>query len=131
MDEISLSRQEMNIYCRYLTGLTADEQSLSLFENAIQHEATTLNEKEINLLQFMIGNNWSIGLVDSALGLFNANHRLRKRMIIAFAILETSPHYFDFFKPKAFSRFHLFTLIAKGMQDALQGIAGSFILLFY
>ena len=121
----------MNIYCRYLTGLNADEQSMALFARAIEHEETTLNDKEINLLQFMIRNTWSIGLVDSALGLFNSNHRLRKRMIIAFAILETSPHYFDFFKPKALSRIHLLTLIGKGMQDALQGLAGSIILLFY
>ncbi len=131
MDELTLSRQEMIVYCRYLTGQTADSQSLSLFERAIQHEETTLNDVEIKLLQFMISNTWSVGFIDSALGLFNPKHRLRKRMIIAFAILETSPLYFDFFKPKTFSRFHLLTLMAKGVQDGLQGLAGSLILLFF
>ena len=75
MDELSLSRQEMNIYCRYLTGQNADTQCLSLFEQAIQHEETILNDAEINLLRFMINNTWSIGLIDSALGLFNSKHR--------------------------------------------------------
>jgi hypothetical protein len=131
MDENSLSRQEINIYCKYLTGKAADEQSLSLFARAIQHEETILNDNEINLLQFMIRNTWSVGLIDSALGLFRPKHRLRKRMIIAFAILETSPVYFDFFKPRAFAKFHLITLAFKGLQEAMQGLAGSVILLFY
>lgn len=131
MDELSLSRQEMIIYSGYLTGKIADEQSLSLFEKAIQHEETVLNDTEINLLLFMIRNTWSIGCIDSALGLFNQKHRLRKRMIIAFAILETSPLYYDFFRPKAFSRFHLLTLIAKGMLEGLQALAGSIILIFF
>jgi hypothetical protein len=102
MDELTLSRQEMIVYCKYLTGKSADNQSLSLFERAIQHEETILNDAEIKLLQFIISNTWCIGFIDSALGLFNPKHRLRKRMIIAFAILETSPLYFDFFKPKTF-----------------------------
>jgi len=131
MNEFPLSRQEMTIYCRYLTGKNPDEQSLALFERAIEHEETILVDDEVRLVQFMISNTWSIGFVDSALGLFNPNHRLRKRMIIAFAILETSPLYFDFFKPKTFPRTHLLTLIAKGMQEALQGLAGSLILLFF
>lgn len=131
MDELSLSRQEMNIYCKYLTGQNADSQCLLLFERAIQHEETILNDAEINLLQFMIGNTWSIGFIDSALGLFNPKHRLRKRMIIAFAILETSPAYYNFFKPKTFSRVHLITLVFKGLQEVLQALTGSLILLFY
>jgi len=52
-------------------------------------------------------------------------------MIIAFAILETSPTYCNFFKPQTFSRLHIITLIIKAMQEALQGVAGSVILLFY
>jgi hypothetical protein len=128
MDEISLSRQEMSIYCKYLTGLNADEQCLALFYRAIQHEETVLNDSEIKLLQLIIRNPSAMGLIDSALGMFDPGHPLRKRMVIAFAILETSPVYFEFFKPKVFSRWHIFTLIAKGIQEAFQAVAGSIIL---
>ena len=131
MDENSLSSAEISIYCKYLTGQEVDEQSRALFQRAIQHEETVLNEKELRLLQFIIRNPFTIGLIDSSLGLFRPKHRLRKRMIIGFAILETSPLYFNYFRPRVFSRAHLLTLMAKGLQEALQGIAGSFILLFY
>ena len=131
MDELSLSRQEMSIYCRYLTGLNADEQCITLFERTIQHEEAILNEAEVKLLQFMIANTWCIGFIDSALGLFNPKHRLRKLMILAFAILETSPVYYDFFKPKTFSRLHLITLMAEGLLELGQGLTGSLILLFF
>jgi len=131
MDENSLSGQEIDIYCKYLTGKNADEQSMLLFKRAIQHEETILDEKEIRLLQFMIRNTFNVGLIDSALGLFKPKHKLRKRMIIAFAILETSPLYYDYFKPRIFSRTHLFTLMVKGLQEVLQGLTGGIILLFY
>ena len=129
MDEISLSRQEMSIYCKYLTGMDADEQCLSLFQKAIQHEETTLNDHDLKLLQFTIRNPFTIGLIDSALGLFKPEHPLRKRMVIAFAILETSPVYFEFFRPKVFSGSHLLLLFAKGVQEAFQVVAGSIILI--
>ena len=128
-DENDLSRQEMSIYCKYLTGKEADSQSIALFQRAIKHEEVKLDEPSIKLLQFIIRNQFTIGSIDSALGLFQPSHPLRKRMVIAFAILETSPVYFDFFRPKAFSRFHIFTLAAKAALEALQGIAGSLILM--
>ena len=38
MSELLLSRMEMNCYARYLLNQQVDEQSLVLFERAIQHE---------------------------------------------------------------------------------------------
>ena len=128
-DENDLSRQEMSIYCKYLTGKEADEQSILLFQSAVRQQKIALNEDDIKLLQFIIRNQFTIGAIDSALGLFKPEHPLRKRMVIAFAILETSPLYFDFFKPKTFSPFHIFVLGAKGVQEVLQAVAGSLILI--
>ncbi len=131
MSELLLSRMEMNCYARYLLNQQADEQSLALFERAIQHEATILTTKEESLLQFMLNNSWSVSLIDAATGLFSPKHKLRKRMIIAFAILETNPLYFDFFHPKQFSFFYLLNLTMRGFVFGIKAIAGSIILLFF
>ena len=69
----------MNLYCKYLIGKNADEQSLALFERAIQHEETVLDNHELKLLIFILKNPWSLGFVDSAMGLFDAEHKLRKK----------------------------------------------------
>lgn len=131
MSEFSISRQEMNCYTNYLLGKNADEQSLSLFERAIKQEATILNEQEERLLRFMLNNSWSITLLDAAFGMFLPKHKLRKRMIISFAILETNPLYFNFFEPKQFSAFHFLSLTVRGFFQLLKALAGSIILLFF
>lgn len=131
MSELQLSRMEMNCYCHYLLNKNADEQSLALFERAILHEATILTAKEENLLRFMLNNTWSVSLVDAAMGLFSHNHKLRKRMIIAFAILETNPLYFDFFRPQQFSFFYFINLTARGFMQGVKALAGCVILFFF
>lgn len=131
MSEFSISRQEMNCYTNYLLGKNADEQSLSLFERAIKQEATILNSEEEKLLRFMLNNSWSVTLFDAAFGMFLPKHKLRKRMIISFAILETNPLYFDFFEPKQFSAFHFLSLTVRAFFQLLKALAGSIILLFF
>ena len=131
MSEFSISRQEMNCYTNYLLGKNADEQSLSLFERAIKQEATILNEEEERLLRFILNNSWTVTLLDAAFGMFLPKHKLRKRMIISFAILETNPLYFDFFHPKQFSFFYLLNLTMRGFVFGIKAIAGSIILLFF
>lgn len=131
MSELQLSRREMNCYCLYLLNQSADEQSLTLFERAILHEATILTEKEEQLLKFMLNNSWSVPLLDAATGLFSSKHKLRKRMIIAFAILETNPLYFEFFRPKQFSFFYFINLTARGFMQGVKAVAGAVILFFF
>jgi len=121
----------MNCYCRYLLGKAADERSLQLFEGAIQHEATILSDDEIILLEFMIRNPWSIGSIDACMGLFFHNHRLRKRMTIAFAILETNPMYFDFFRPRVFGPTYFLNLSVSAVKELFMALTGRIILLFF
>lgn len=130
MNEKDLSRKEMDGYCRYLLGKEADEQSLNLFTRAIQHEETTPNPDEIKLIEFILKNHWSISLIDAALGVFYPLHRMRKRMIIAFAILETNPMYYDFFRPKQYGRQFLGILIFKATKESIKAVIGRIILLF-
>ena len=130
-DELSLSKDEIDLYCWHLTGKNADEKSKELFARAILHEATVLNTAEVRLLEFILKNRWSVACVDAALGMFHPKHKLRKRMIIAFAILETNPVYYDFFAPKKLSSFYLFNLGFQAVKDGTLAVIGSIILLIF
>jgi hypothetical protein len=117
----------MNLYCRYLTGKDADEKSAELFDRAIQGNPEQLGGEE-KLIRFLIENRWSLGCVDAALGFFLPRHRVRCRMIIAFAILETNPRYFECFGPRRFSGWHAPLLVGKGVAEALKAGIGAIIL---
>ena len=131
MSEEEQSRQEMSVYCRYLMGKDADEQSLNLFAQAVRHQEVKLSENEQKLLHFLLHQPWSVSCIDAALGLFKPHHVLRRRMIIAFAILETNPLYYDFFRPRVIDRSHLAVLISKSIMEVMRATAGRFILLFF
>lgn len=124
------SRIEMQCYCNYLLGKEADEHSLGLFEKAAKQDTMQLLPADEKLLNFVIENTWALGMVDAALGLFYPKHVLRRRLITAFAILETNPLYFSFFKPKQFSSIYLFQLSGAAMVEGIKAIAGRIILFF-
>ncbi len=121
--------EEMRVYCRYFTGSEADEGSVNSFERGVVQKCIPLNEKEERALRFLIRNAWSIGCIDAALGLFHPPCNLRRRFVLAYAILETNPVYFDFFCPRRYPVFYPAVLAAKAAGEAIKGIVGSFILL--
>ncbi len=125
------ARHEMDIYCQYVVGQKADEHSLQLFERAILQHKADLSVSEQQLLLFMINHPYSVGLVDASVGMFHPNHILRKRMVIAFAILETNPLYYNFFCPKQYSLLHLPVLAFKGMGQLVQALAGKLLMLAF
>ena len=125
------ARHEMDIYCQYLVGQKADEHSLLIFERAILQHKADLSAAEQQLLQFMINHTWTVGLVDAAVGMFHPNHILRKRMVIAFAILETNPLYYNFFCPKQYSVLHLPVLGLKGLGQLVQALGGKLLMMAF
>ena len=124
------SRAELNCYCQYLLGKEADEQSIMLFEKASQQSASILSTATEKIIAFMIQHPSSVSFIDAAIGLFYPKHPLRKRMITAFAILETNPLYFSFFKPKEFSSLYLITLTGSAIAQGIKALTGRIILFF-
>lgn len=122
------SSKEMNGYTNYLIGTNADEQSLLLFEKASHQPSMQLSEREKKLLHFVLQHKWGMGCVDAAMGIFTPKHPIRKRMITAFAILETNPMYFSFFKPRSFHLFYFFILSAKAILHVVKALTGRIIL---
>jgi hypothetical protein len=122
--------REMNLYCGYLTGQPADGHSLALFTRAVEFGIAPLDDRGKQLLRFLIRNQWSFGCVDAALGVFLPRHGLRRRMMLAFAILETNPACFEVFRPRQFSRFHVLTLGWKGALELVKAVFGRILLGF-
>ncbi len=119
---------EMDLYCRYLTGNLADALSQALFPRGVDRGLVQLGSGEEKVRQFILRNPWSVGSIDAALGLFVPKHGLRRRMILAFAILEANPYFFEAFRPKSYSHAHVLTLACRGMAELFKSVIGRIIL---
>lgn len=119
----------MKLYCRYITGLEADAHSVNLFAHAIAQHKADLTTSEAALLQVMLQYPRSIPFIDAALGLFYAEHILRKRMIVAFAILETNPAYYSFFQPRQYSPLYILRLGIMGVLQVIKALIGKLIMM--
>ena len=122
--------REMELYCRDLTGQPADGHALTLFTRAVELGIAPLDDRGEKLLRFLFRNEWSLGCVDAALGVFLPRHELRRRMMLAFAILETNPGCFEVFRPRLLSRFHVLTLGLKGALELGKAVIGRVLLGF-
>lgn len=118
----------MDLYCRYLTGRPADALSQELFGHAVNLGLVKLESGEERARQLILRNPWSVGPVDAALGFFLPKHGLRRRMILAFAILEANPDYFENFRPRSFSVAHAPVLACRGAVELFKAFIGRIIL---
>ena len=126
--DLSPRHREIDLYCRYLTGQPADEKSQLLFTRAVELGVAPLELRGENILRFLLNNEWCFGCVDAALGVFLPQHEIRQRMMLAFAVLEANPIYFDVFRPRPFSQFHAVTLAFKGLGELVKAVLGRILL---
>jgi len=121
-------RQEMKQYIRYITGRTATEHSLQQFSKANLQPSFALNPEEEYQLRQVLPYPILIPLIDCATGLFLPNHFLRKRMTLAFAIIETDTAYVDLFMPRPFRIYGFAQLAFRGTTAVFKAIIGRIVL---
>lgn len=124
-DELKL---EMQHYIRYITGRKASDHAIQLFIKANREATFVLTEYEIEQIRKIVPHPILLPLIDCATGLFLPNHFFRKRMTLAFAIIETDPTYIDLFMPRPFRIYGFAQLAFRGTTAVFKAIIGRWIL---
>ena len=124
MDDLSL-RQEAEIFGRYLVKRPPGDAAKTLYSHAIRSTPTTIEIKDQKILQFILHNAWSIGLVDSGLALLKPASEVRRRLYIMFSILESTPECSDIFLAKKRNPFYLLIILLSGVRAIIKGLVGS------
>jgi hypothetical protein len=78
-----------------------------------------MNDLDSKILNFIEKNNWSIRIVDCGLSLFLKNSNLKKRFLLATAIIESTPESFGAFLNSERIKFAKIKLVFVGISSAV------------
>jgi hypothetical protein len=96
--------EEIVVFGRYLVDTEPPTKAVELYLAAQQHHfREPLGRQDRSVLQFALRHPWALGSLEAACALLNPSALLRRKLLLAAAILEVSPECADRFLPE-FSR---------------------------
>lgn len=102
VDEERALHEEARLFGRYLLGRTPPADLLARYAEADRTIWTTFpTPREAALVGFVRRHPWSVGILDAAAALLQPSGRLRGKILVMSAILETSPVFADDFLPRS------------------------------
>lgn len=107
---------EAKLFLNYIQTQSANSESIEKYLKAIEKLQLTLNEQENVILNFAFQNPKSIRFIDCGLSLFNPQSHLKKRLIVATSIVESSPQSFHSFLNSEKLNFPIVRMFLLGIQ---------------
>lgn len=124
LEEADALDAEARALGRYIVGRPIDEQCRLRYVRAVESGIAPLDERDERLLWRAIARPWQLGLLDAATAMRDPSGPLRRRFLLMFAILETSPEYYELFVPQGLTWRDAFSLAWTGARGVARGIAG-------
>ena len=115
---------------KYLINCIPDENLLKNYNEAIIKRKCNLNDYEKKVWKRMMKSNILFGLYDSGFSLIDPYSNIRKRIIIALAILESNNQFHTFFLNEKPLYNDFLKLIYKLPVSILQTLLGAFLVKF-
>lgn len=122
-------QREAKLFAQYLGAKVDDETLLIKYSNAIEKLKLSLNEKEENILRYLLKMPFLLPFADGAWAFLNPKNGIRKRILIMSALIETEPQYVQCFLNEKDVSFSVFKLIFRGSVAVLRGIVGVLLML--
>lgn len=117
--------KEARVFSEYLFGHVPDDTVLARYEFLVrEYRADTL-------VDLCVRNPWILHLADPACGFFRKDAMLRKKLLIAFAVMECTPATAERCHPKKQSGVMIFLAALAAGFSVIRAILGSPILLFF
>jgi len=128
--EATSSRQEAELFGRYLLGRGPNERSILLYEDALKKMNITSEGKDMKILLYIFSHPWSLKYLDAGLALFRRESPVRRKICLMLAILETSPEYSRYFLTEKRSLFYLIYILWVCLSAGFKASIGALILKF-
>lgn len=114
---------EAEIFGKYLINQSPSQNIKLLFTKAALVD-NSISVQDKKLLNFIIKNTWSIGLIDSGLAILNPKSEVRRRLYIMFAILESSPEHNDYFLTIKRRPLYFLIILLSGIRSFIKSFLG-------
>ena len=124
-------QHEAKLFAQYLGVKVDDKVLLTKYSDAIEKLKFSLNEKEENILWYLLKMPFLLPFVDGAWAFLKPENGIRKRILIMNALIETQPQYVQFFLNQKDVPFPIIKLIFRGLMAVLRGIIGVLLLLLF
>lgn len=122
------NKNEFHIISNYLLGVSPAESLSVHYEKAIRLKNCKLSKDEEKVWNRMLKNKFLFGLYDSGLSSRKPHSTIRKRILVALAILETSPLYTSYFLNEKPLFIDFLKVIIRVPYAIIQGIIGRFLI---
>lgn len=106
-----LIKQEAQVFCKYLIGVEATEQTIQLYISANSKLGIEVTPKERRQINYLLDNPRVIPWIDAALALMQPEGGIRKKLYIMFCITESIPTYSRFFLPQEHAKKFVFSAV--------------------
>ena len=121
---------EAKIFCTYFSVQHPSIQLIQQYVKGCQQLRLTGSSDEELLLKKIIKHPWTLPFADAAHSFPNKSTLLRKKLLLVFALLETSPEHHKHFRTEDRSVLYWLLMIITGVQAILKWILGKIILIF-
>lgn len=120
---------ECRTFCRYLAGCEPSHAIVERYAEAHRKLAATVGGWDSAAVDFVRRRPWALPYLDAACGLRRPKDPLRRKLLLATAIMETSLDYADAFLPVRVTRMRLVARAAWiALVAGLRAVAGIVIL---
>jgi hypothetical protein len=96
--------REARIFTKYILGCEASARAIELYAMASVQVVNDFDAADHRIVRFALARPWSLAALDGALALTRPAALLRRKLLLAAAILEARPEYADAFLPRQRSR---------------------------
>jgi len=124
-------QHEAKLFAQYLGVKVDDKVLLTKYSDAIEKLKFSLNEKEENILWYLLKMPFLLPFLDGAWAFLKPENGIRKRILVMNALIETQPQYVQFFLNQKDVPFPIIKLIFRGLVAVLRGIIGVLLILLF
>jgi hypothetical protein len=121
--------KEFLIFAKYLCGVSPGEQEISLYCEAMRQQHFDSNPLDQKLQTFALKYPLLLGPMDAGTALLFPDSVLRKKILVALAILECLPQYSSFFINKKEGPASFMNFISNSILAVFHAVSGLFLLL--
>ena len=115
---------EIEVFGRYLVGRPVGSRVRKLYDTAMRSSSQVLDPIDQSLLRFVLRHPRLLGFIDAGLCIVRKDSEVRRRLFVAFSILEASPEYADSFLGRRRSARYVLAVSLFGVRAVCKALIG-------